>query len=85
MTTGPRWTARRKADVVEAVRSGRITLDEACRRYALSVEELTGWEKALDRYGSPGLRVTRLQVYRETEPGAPKRAKPRRYAACNHG
>ena len=34
-----RWVARRKAAVVEAVSSGVITLEEACRRYQLSEEE----------------------------------------------
>ena len=31
-----RWVARRKAAVVAAVRSGRITMDEALRRYQLT-------------------------------------------------
>ena len=62
-----RWTVRYKAAVVEAVRSGRITLEEACQRYKLSVEEYRAWEQAVERYGVPGLRVTRLQIYRETE------------------
>jgi hypothetical protein len=33
-----RWSPQRKALVVEAVRSGLIGLDEACRRYQLSAE-----------------------------------------------
>jgi len=37
---------------------------EACERYMLSLEELAAWEDALDKYGIPGLRVTRLQIYR---------------------
>ena len=32
-----RWTARRKASVVEAVHSGIITIEEVCRCYTLSV------------------------------------------------
>jgi hypothetical protein len=31
-----RWTVRRKAAVVAAVRAGMITLEESCRRYQLS-------------------------------------------------
>ena len=61
-----RWVVRRKAVVVDAVRSGRISLDEACRRYNLSVEEFRAWERAIDSHGVPGLRVTRLQIYRNT-------------------
>lgn len=59
-----RWVARRKATVVTAVRSGLISLEEACRRYTLSVEEYLSWERAIERHGLPGLRVTRLQDYR---------------------
>lgn len=59
-----RWVARRKATVVAAVRSGLISLEEACLRYTLSVEEYLSWERAIERHGLPGLRVTRLQDYR---------------------
>jgi hypothetical protein len=62
--------ARRKAVIVEAVRSGAIDLAEVCRRYNLSVEEFMAWERAIERYGVPGLRVTRLQIYRDTEANA---------------
>jgi len=62
-----RWVVRRKAIVVQAVRNGSLTLQEACRRYNLSVEEFLAWQRAIDRYGVPGLRVTRLQIYRDTD------------------
>ncbi|MGE5272051.1 MAG: DUF1153 domain-containing protein [Thiohalocapsa sp.] len=62
-----RWVVRRKAIVVQAVRNGTITLQEACRRYNLSVEEFLAWQRAIERYGIPGLRVTRLQIYRDTD------------------
>ena len=65
-----RWVARRKASVVAAVRSGLISLNEACLRYTLSVEEYLSWERAIERHGLPGLRVTRLQDYR-AEPKTP--------------
>jgi hypothetical protein len=39
-----RWTIRRKAAVVAAVHSGAITLEAACRRYELSIEEFRTWE-----------------------------------------
>ena len=55
----------RKAAVVEAVRSGVITLEEACRRYRLSFEEFRAWEEAIDAHGTPGLRATRSQIYRD--------------------
>ena len=62
-----RWVVRRKAVVVQAVRSGSLTLQEACRRYNLSLEEFLAWQRAIERYGVPGLRVTRLQIYRDTD------------------
>ncbi len=60
-----RWVIRRKAEVVAAVRGGLLSIDEACRRYTLSVEEFLSWQRAIDRYGLAGLRATRLQEYRE--------------------
>jgi len=62
-----RWVIRRKAEVVAAVRSGVISLDEACRRYTLSIEEFLTWQRLIDSHGLAGLRVTRLQDYRSLE------------------
>ncbi|HEY5048154.1 MAG TPA: DUF1153 domain-containing protein [Rhizomicrobium sp.] len=60
-----RWVIRRKAEVVAAVRGGLLSLDEACRRYTLTVEEFLAWQRAIDRFGVPGLRATRVQHYRQ--------------------
>src|SRR5262245_17392049 len=61
---GPqRWSIRRKATVIAAVRGGLLSLEEACRRYALNVEEYLCWEYCIDRYGPAGLRTTRTQFY----------------------
>jgi Protein of unknown function (DUF1153) len=62
-----RWVVRRKAVVVQAVRNGSISLQEARQRYKLSIEEFLAWERAIDRYGVPGLRATRVQIYRDTD------------------
>jgi hypothetical protein len=62
------WTARRKAAVVEAVRSGMITIDEVCRLYNLSVDEFLSWHNAMQRNGVQGLRITKLQNYRYSRP-----------------
>jgi hypothetical protein len=61
-----RWSIRRKAAVVAAVRSGGITIEEACRVYQLSVEEFLFWQRAFEAHGLAGLRVTRIQQYRES-------------------
>ena len=59
-----RWVLRRKAEVVAAVRGGLLSLDEACKRYTLTVEEFLAWQRAIDRHGLAGLRATRVQQYR---------------------
>ncbi len=59
-----RWVIRRKAEVVTAVRAGLLTLEEACARYNLSVEEFLSWQSLIDKHGMRGLRTTRLQQYR---------------------
>ena len=58
------WVIRRKAEVVAAVRGGRLSLAEACDRYRLTNEEFLTWQKSIDRHGLAGLRTTRLQQYR---------------------
>jgi transposase-like protein len=63
-----RWIVRRKAAVVAAVRSGGITLEEACRVYQLSEEEFRSWDRAFERYGLAGLHATRIQRYRRSRP-----------------
>jgi hypothetical protein len=52
-----RWVARRKAQVVEAVLSGMLKLDEALRRYDLSIEEFSLWKRRFYRSGVDGLRM----------------------------
>ena len=59
-----RWVVRRKAEVVAAVSGGLLSVDEACDRYGLTVEEFAGWQRAIDRVGMPGLRVTCIQHYK---------------------
>ena len=68
-----RWITRRKAEVVAGVRSGLISLEDACRRYSLSVEEFLSWQTTLDRHGISGLRVTRLQDLRPNGGWRPSR------------
>ena len=63
-TDTKRWVIRRKAEVVAAVRAGIISLEEACKRYTLSIEEFLSWQRLVESHGLPGLRVTRLQDYR---------------------
>ena len=55
-----RWVIRRKAELVAAVRGGLLSLEEACERYTLTVDEFLSWQRSIERYGLPGLRTTRL-------------------------
>ncbi|MFM9857004.1 DUF1153 domain-containing protein [Pseudoxanthobacter sp. M-2] len=60
-----RWVIRRKAEVVAAVRGGLLSLEEACSRYTLTVDEFLSWQALIDKHGLAGLRATRVQEYRE--------------------
>ena len=72
-----RWVVRRKAAVVAAVQSGKITLEEACQRYQLTEEEFRSWQRAYEAHGLPGLRDTRLQQYRSPRSPQPGRLRRR--------
>lgn len=61
-----RWTPRLKAAVIRAIRNKVISVWDACERYSLSAEEIAQWERNLDQYGIPGLRTTRVSIYRKT-------------------
>src|SRR5215208_8392636 len=55
-----RWVIRRKAEVVAAVRGGLLSLEEACARYGLSVEEFVSWQMSIERGGFLALRTTHI-------------------------
>jgi Protein of unknown function (DUF1153) len=61
-----RWVIGRKAAVLAAVRNGAITIEDACRFYQLSEEELLSWARAFEIHGADGLRATRVQEYRRS-------------------
>jgi hypothetical protein len=71
-----RWVVRRKAEVIAAIRGGLLTAAEACARYRLSPEELELWQESIDRAGVPGLRVTRIQLYKDYVAPPPRPARP---------
>jgi hypothetical protein len=63
-----RWVIRRKAQVVSAVENGSISLEHACERYSLSIEEFLSWQRSIEEHGLRGLRATRVQQYRANRP-----------------
>ena len=68
-----RWVVRRKAEVLAAIAGGLLGRAEACLRYRISAEELALWEHAVACAGVPGLRVTRVQIYRPVFADGPVR------------
>ena len=63
-----RWLPKRKAALVRALQAGLLTIDEACARYSLSIDELAAWQRELARDGQGGLRVSRIQARRNVRP-----------------
>lgn len=63
--TTTRWVARRKAQVVAAVKGGLLSLEEACVRYSLTLDEFINWQQSEERYGLAGLQTTKIQDYRD--------------------
>ncbi len=53
--TTKRWNFRRKAEVVAAVCGGLLSLEEARRRYALTIDEFLSWQYSIKQYGLSGL------------------------------
>ena len=72
-----RWVIRRKAIVVAAVRGGLLSVEDACTRYALTVEEFLLWQRAVERHGLAGLRATHVGRYRRMEHRPARRRKAR--------
>jgi hypothetical protein len=59
------WTPCRKAALVAAINAGEISRERAQRCFQLSDEEFNSWIAALEKNGTPGLRATRFQIYRD--------------------
>ncbi|MEI4505266.1 DUF1153 domain-containing protein [Sphingopyxis sp. CCNWLW253] len=58
------WVSRRKAEVLAAIDGGLLTVDEACERYRLSLEEIIAWRRSMADAGVAGLRITKDHRYR---------------------
>jgi uncharacterized protein DUF1153 len=69
-TDTERWVMSRKVDVVQAVHGGLITMEDACWRYALTIDEFHSWEIAVERLGAAGLNTKRAQDDRRAERNA---------------
>ena len=63
---GQRWTTGRKACVLKAIRGGWVPVEEACRLYSLSAEEIVAWERDIDRHGDTASLGCEARVSRFT-------------------
>ena len=64
MTDSANPSAQQDESAVAAVRGGLLSLEDACSRYTLTVDEFLSWQMSIDQHGLAGLRTTRLQQYR---------------------
>ena len=59
-----RWIIMHKAQVVAAVRGGLLSLEDACSRYRLTMDEYLNWQQSIDSHGLAVVRTTKIQDYR---------------------
>jgi hypothetical protein len=57
-----------EAALLQGLRSGTLTFEQARGRYALSIDELRARERDFQRHGLYGLRATRVHFDRDEEP-----------------
>lgn len=60
-----RWDSKRKAQIVEAVRAGVLSIEQATDTYDMSIEEFLSWQLLYERYGANGLTVKHAKKYRK--------------------
>jgi hypothetical protein len=63
-----RWVVSRKAIVLAAIDTGRLSIHEACMMYRLSVEEIASWSRMVELHGSNGLKNSSLGKHRKSQP-----------------
>ena len=66
-----RWVVQRKAEIVIGVECGLLSVEEACSRYGLTLDEFLSWKRDRGKGGLAGLHRTRIQDDR------PRRPEPR--------
>jgi hypothetical protein len=62
-----RWVASRKTMVLAAIDAGSLSIEEACLRYRLSIEEIASWSRLTELHGRDGLKTSKLEKYRKEE------------------
>jgi transcriptional regulator with XRE-family HTH domain len=67
---GRRWVYRifQKRKLSRPCAVAFLSLDDACKRYGLSIDEFLNWQRQIDQHGLPGLRATKVRSYRRHGP-----------------
>lgn len=60
-----RWTPRKKAIVLCAIKGGLLSSQVACARYSMTDDELLIWKTNYAQHGLDGLKSSRTQLYRK--------------------
>jgi hypothetical protein len=53
--------------VLAAIDAGSLSIEEACLRYRLSIEEIASWSRLTELHGRDGLKTSKLGGYRKRE------------------
>jgi len=51
------WTARRKRELLAEIGRGEITIEQACRVYDMSLDEIAGWRSGQGLFATKGQPV----------------------------
>ena len=54
-----RWVWSRKLALLNAISSGTLSIEDACNRHSLSMDELASWQALMQQFGPKGLYATR--------------------------
>ena len=60
-----RWVWRKKAMLVAAVDGGLLSLESACERYRLTVDEFVSWKSDCSAHGYEALKIKSIQEHRQ--------------------
>lgn len=63
-----RWTPNKKFIVVQAIKGGLITKEEALDRWGMLENELRIWEEGFKSHGVNGLKTTHYQKRSRSKP-----------------
>jgi Protein of unknown function (DUF1153) len=72
MNTPVRWSFLRKLELLNEIRAGRLSPDEAVVQFGIGPEELSRWQELFLLGGQTALMARQVQNYRQKPASAPK-------------